>query len=73
MKKLLTILFATTFCLAGNAGEKNAVSDRSASGSCSTNVASTNSNWRIEANKYPIHYCPQVYVIEKSIKYYSDR
>ncbi|VVB79081.1 Uncharacterised protein [uncultured archaeon] len=73
MKKLLAILFATAFCLSGNADDKNVVSNRLVSSNCSTNIVNTNVNWRVEASKYPIHYCPQIYIKEKGVTYSSDR
>ncbi len=69
MKKLLSILFLASSLQVAEAENTNLISKTSTN--YPVTKIETNNNWRIEAEKYPIHYCPQIYVKEKGVRYSS--
>ena len=74
MKKLITLLFLATSIEGTIADNTNSVTNRAII--CSpTNYPTikleTNRNWRIEANKYSVRPCPNIYIREKGVEYPS--
>lgn len=70
MKKLLSILFLAA-SISTNAENTNLISQTN------TNYPNvkidTNNNWRIEAEKYPIHPCKDIILMERNAQYFGNR
>lgn len=71
MRKLLTILLLGTFISSTNASNTN--SNKVVSTNYPSIKIETNSNWRIEAEKYPLYPCADIILKERNAQYFGNK